>query len=93
MDQEENKVFAVQDLTGDTPFATLTAAEWLQLRERTLQCLQRFLDAAASKEMMRVLMVSMEMSEVVNQMFLEAYALGVDEHLELEPIPKVTSSE
>jgi hypothetical protein len=69
------------------PFATLTWRDWKQTQAQIELCLHRFVDAAEQKQAHRVVAIGLEMIEVVNKILLEAYALGVNEQLDLKQIP------
>jgi hypothetical protein len=69
------------------PFSTLTWKDWKQTQAQVELCLLRFVDAVEQKQAHRVVSIGMEMIEIAGKMFLEAYALGVNEQVDLQPIP------
>jgi hypothetical protein len=84
----QEKIRVGTDETNDAPFATMTWKDWQETQEQVEQSLIRFREAVEEKKSSRVLMATMEMLEAMARMFLEAYAQGIDEDLDLEPIPQ-----
>jgi hypothetical protein len=75
----------VREESFDTPFATFTWRQWMEVQATIGRCLCNFLRAAQEGRADRVLMNGLEMQEIANQMLLEAYARIAD--LPLETLP------
>ena|SRR5579883_2645923 len=75
----------VREECFDTPFATFTWQQWMEVQAAVGCCLRNFLHAAQEGRADRVLMTGLELQEIANQMLLEAYARIAD--LPLETLP------